>query len=52
MRDGGRSMNPLVLFTKDGTPHLISNEEASAGFEAVLMFWVEKAKSLQTGHVH
>jgi hypothetical protein len=37
---------------ENGTPHLISNEEASAGFEALLMFWVEKAKSLQIGHVH
>jgi len=37
---------------ENGTPHLISNEEAAAGFEALLMFWVEKAKSLQAGHVH
>ena len=37
---------------ENGTPHLISNEEAAAGFEALLMFWVEKAKSLQSGHVH
>jgi len=38
-----------------GTPHLISNEEAAAGFEALLMFWVEKANSLQSGpagHAH
>jgi hypothetical protein len=37
---------------ENGTPHLISNEEASAGFEALLMFWVEKAKGLQAGHAH
>ena len=37
---------------ENGTPHLISNEEAAAGFEALLMFWVEKAKSLQSGHAH
>ena len=36
---------------ENGTPHLISNVEA-AGFEALLMFWVEKAKSLQSGHAH
>jgi len=35
---------------ENGTPHLISNEEAAAGFEALLMFWVEKDKSLQAGH--
>ncbi|OAI46200.1 hypothetical protein AYO43_01350 [Nitrospira sp. SCGC AG-212-E16] len=34
------------------TPHLISNEEAAAGFEALLLFWVEKSKSLQAGHAH
>ena len=37
---------------ENGTPHLISNEEAVAGFEALLMFWVEKSKNLQTGHAH
>ena len=37
---------------QNGTPHLIANEEAAAGFEALLMFWVEKAKSYQAGHVH
>lgn len=37
---------------ENGTPHLISNEEAAAGFEALLMFWVEKSKSLQAGHAH
>lgn len=37
---------------ENGTPHLISNEEAAAGVEALLMFWVEKAKSLQAGHAH
>jgi len=37
---------------ENGTPHLISNEEAAAGFEALLMFWVEKSKNLQTGHAH
>jgi hypothetical protein len=37
---------------ENGTPHVIANEEAAAGFEALLMFWVEKAKSLQAGHVH
>lgn len=37
---------------ENGTPHLISNEEAAAGFEALLMFWVEKSKSLQGGHAH
>ena len=41
-----------VAVHENGTPHLISNEEAAAGFEALLMFWVEKAKSLQSGHVH
>lgn len=38
-----------------GTPHVISVEEAAAGFEALLTFWVEKSKSLQAGpagHVH
>jgi len=35
-----------------GRPHLISNEEAAADFETLLLFWVEKAKSLQAGHVH
>jgi hypothetical protein len=40
-----------VAVHENGTPHLISNEEA-AGFEALLMFWVEKAKSLQSGHAH
>lgn len=40
---------------EDGAPHLISNEQAAAGFEALLMFWIEKSKSLRTGqagHVH
>jgi hypothetical protein len=37
---------------ENGTPHLISNEDAAAGFEALLMFWVEKAKNLQAGHAH
>lgn len=37
---------------ENGTPHLISNEEAAVGFEALLMFWVEKAKSLQASHAH
>jgi hypothetical protein len=34
---------------------VISNEEAAAGFEALRMFWIEKAKNLQagqSGHVH
>lgn len=37
---------------ENSTPHLLSNEEATAGFEALLMFWVEKSKSLQAGHAH
>jgi len=37
---------------ENGTPHLISNAEAAASFEALLIFWVEKAKSLQAGHAH
>ena len=37
---------------ENGTPHLISNEEAAAGFEALSMFWVEKSKSLHAGHAH
>jgi hypothetical protein len=40
---------------ENGMPRLISVEEAAAGFEALLMFWVEKAKSLQAGpagHAH
>jgi hypothetical protein len=39
----------------DGTPRLISNEQAADGFESLLMFWIEKSKSLKaghTGHVH
>jgi hypothetical protein len=38
---------------EDGTPQVVPNEQAAAGFEALLMFWVEKSKSLQGGgHVH
>lgn len=40
---------------ENGAPHVISNEEAAAGFEALRMFWIEKAKNLQagqSGHVH
>jgi len=41
-----------VAVHENGTPHLIANEKAAAGFEALLMFCVEKAKSLQSGHAH
>lgn len=41
-----------AVVNENGTPHLMSNEEAAAGFEALLMFWVERAKSLQAGHAH
>ncbi|MGH7217093.1 MAG: hypothetical protein ACREIG_07650 [Nitrospiraceae bacterium] len=37
---------------EDGAPQVIPNEQAAAGFEALLMFWVEKSKSLQAGHTH
>jgi hypothetical protein len=37
---------------EDGTPQVVPNEQAAAGFEALLMFWVEKSKSLQAGHTH
>jgi hypothetical protein len=44
-----------AVVRENGTPHVISVEEAAAGFEALLMFWLEKAKSLQAGpagHAH
>jgi len=37
---------------EDGPPHVIPNEQAAASFEALLMFWVEKSKSLQAGSTH
>ena len=44
-----------AIVHEDGTPRLVPNEQAAAGFESLLMFWIEKSKSLQaghTGHVH
>ena len=35
---------------ENGTPRVISNDQAVAGFEALLAFWIEKAKNLQAGH--
>ena len=39
-----------AVVNENGAPHLMSNEEAAAGFEALLVFWAEKGKSLQAGH--
>jgi hypothetical protein len=39
-----------AVVNEDDAPHLMSNGEAAAGFEALLVFWAEKGKSLQAGH--
>lgn len=41
-----------AVMHEDGAPQVIPKEQAAAGFEALLMFWVEKSKSIQAGHTH
>lgn len=44
-----------AVIHENGAPHVISNEEAAAGFESLCTFWIEKAKNIKAGpasHVH
>ncbi len=44
-----------AVIHENGPPHVISNEEAAAGFDALCRFWIEKAKNIKAGpagHIH